>query len=135
MPGILPNTTVVGEGCLVFHVGLVWRCARWVMTSENYIYLNLYPRHALLCLRVEVISLVPCEGAPRWEKSPTNTIRLLDAAVPGVARCLGRSVDGKLRLKPCSGEASQIWAFDHGGASQVRGDGVGEGPGAARGVC
>ena len=83
---------------------------QWVFGEDGYIYLNVYPKHAMLCLRIETVALVGCETAEAWVLDG-NRYKLSDDPT----QCLERGLDQKLRVRKCSPTSlAQEWQFEHG---------------------
>lgn len=102
---------------------------RFTMTSLGYLQLAAHVEHQLICVRIEVLTQLPCVDALRWEPRPSGELRSLDR--PGL--CLARGHSGEafqLKLQTCTPSSGQKWVFrsDMSGGRSSDASGILSGP-------
>ena len=84
----------------------------WLITKDNYIQMNSFVKHAIMCLRVDVVSQVACSQATRWHRE--GSLLQLNHKRDF---CLARTDDLQLKIQPCdASNEMQFWVLGEDGS-------------------
>jgi polypeptide N-acetylgalactosaminyltransferase len=83
-------------------------------TKDKYLQIDTFVKHALICMRLDVISQGSCATAAKWKRDGENG-KLLRVADEDL--CLTRGDDATVKLKPCRDSSmQQQWLFTGSGS-------------------